>query len=277
MLTNEPVVRLVARETGAVDTALLTCADADGHAVLDVADRVGLGVLEPDEGKDHVVLCALRQVHVLGHDVGEQALVDFVVVVALFEADAENVALLDRLRLVVRGDFDHVIAALALGFQNFERLVGEVRGDDAVGDLVRKIGCGVRVAGVGQRRPVAVGAEAVRAAGADVGAGDGRKGLVRLNKVNLLVHLVERQAERRARGAEVQRAHEVVVERDVDDAGHGDEVHGVLAVTKAAEDRGDDVVRRDERNTDKADREIGVRALHGLLRCGHDCHNGTHK
>ena len=82
--------------------------------------------------------------------------------------------------------------------------------------------------------------------------------------------LRERGAERRARGAEVQRAHEVVVERDVDDAGDGDEVHGALAVTKAAEDRGDDVVRRDERNTDKADREIGERALHGLLRCGHD-------
>ena len=68
----------------------------------------------------------------------------------------------------------------------------------------------------------------------------------------------------------MQRAHEVVVERDVDDAGHGDEAHGTLAVAKAAEDRGDDVVRRDERNTDKADREIGERALHGLLRCGHD-------
>ena len=89
--------------------------------------------------------------------------------------------------------------------------------------------------------------------------------------------LRERGAERRARGAEAERPHEEEVQPDVHHAGRGDEVHGALAVTKAAEDRGDDVVRRDERNTDKADREIGERALHGLLRCGHDCHNGTHK
>ena len=164
MLTNEPVVRLAAREARAVDTALLTCADADGHAVLDVADRVGLGVLERDEREDHVVLCALRQILVLGNDIVQQALADLVVVVALLEADAENITLLDRLWLVVRIDLDHVIAALALGFQDLERFCGEIRGDDAVRDLVCEVGCGVRIAGIGQRRPVAVGAQAVRAA-----------------------------------------------------------------------------------------------------------------
>ena len=196
MLTHEPVVRLAAREARAVDAALLTCADADGHAVLDVADRVGLGVLKRDKREDHVVLRALRQILVLGNDVVQQALADLVVVVALLEADAENVALLDRLRLVVRVDLDHVIAALALGFQDFERFCGEIRGDDAVGDLVRKIGCGVRVAGVGQRRPVAVGAQAIRAACADVGAGNGRQLFVGIDKVHLLLNIGQRLSER---------------------------------------------------------------------------------
>ena len=79
------------------------------------------------------------------------------------------------------------------------------------------------VALVGERRPVAVGAEAVRAAGADVGAGDGRKGLVRPNKVNLLVHLVERQAERRSRG------------RDVLEARRGGQARGLLKLAHELE------------------------------------------
>ena len=142
------------------------------------------------------MLGALRQILVLGDDVGEQALVDLVVVVALLKADAENIALLDRLRLVVRVDFDNVIAALALGFENFERLVGEVRGDDAVRDLVCEVGGGVGVAGVGQRRPVAVGAQTVCAACADVGAGNGREFLIGIDEVHLLFNIGQRLAER---------------------------------------------------------------------------------
>ena len=63
---------------------------------------------------------------------------------------------------------------------------------------MRKIGCGVRVAGVGQRRPVAVGAQAIRAACADVGAGDGRQLLVGIDKVHLLLNIGQRLSERRA-------------------------------------------------------------------------------
>ena len=70
---------------------------------------------------------------------------------------------------------------------------------------------------------VAASHSSVRAAGADVGAGDGRKGLVRLNKVNLLVHLVERQAERRARG------------RDVLEARRGGQARGLLKLAHELE------------------------------------------
>ena len=40
MMAQEPVVRLVARQAGAVDAALLARTDADGLTVLDVADGV---------------------------------------------------------------------------------------------------------------------------------------------------------------------------------------------------------------------------------------------
>ena len=61
---------------------------------------------------------------------------------------------------------------------------------------MHKIGCSVRVAGVGQRRPVAVGAQAIRAACADVGAGDGRQLLVGIDEVHLLLNIGQRFAQR---------------------------------------------------------------------------------
>ena len=143
------------------------------------------------------MLCALRQILVLGNDVGEQALVNLVVVVALLKADAENVALLDRLWLVVRVDLDNVVAALALGLEDLEGLSGEVRRNDAVGNLVCEVGSGVCVTGVGQRRPVTVGAQTVSAARADVRTCDGRQLLVGVNKVHLLLNIGQRLAERR--------------------------------------------------------------------------------
>ena len=96
MAAEIPVVRLLSRQTGAVDAALLACAHADGLSVLDVADGVGLGVFERDEGKEHIALRTLGQAFIFGDDVLEQALIDFAVVVPLLKGDAENILLLQR-------------------------------------------------------------------------------------------------------------------------------------------------------------------------------------
>ena len=146
------------------------------------------------------MLRTLRQFLVVGDDVVQQGFADLIVVVALLKADAKNIALLDRLGDVVRVDLDDVVAALALGFQDLERLVRVARGDDAVRHLVREVACGVRVAHVGERRPVAVGAQAIRTARADVGARDRGQLVVSLDEVHLLFDIGQRFAERRARG-----------------------------------------------------------------------------
>ena len=96
MAAEIPVVRLLPRQTGAVDAALLARAHADGLSVLHIADGVGLGVFERDEGKEHIALCTLGQVFIFGDDVREQAFIDFAVVVPLLEGDAENILLLQR-------------------------------------------------------------------------------------------------------------------------------------------------------------------------------------
>ena len=69
MLTQIPVVSFLPGETGAVNTALLSCADSDRLPVLDVADGVGLGVFERDKRNDHVDLCLFRQIFIFGDNI----------------------------------------------------------------------------------------------------------------------------------------------------------------------------------------------------------------
>ena len=189
-----------------MDAALLARAHADGLAVLGVADGVRLGVFERDERNDHVALRVIGKRLIFGDDVRKQRLVDLAVVASLLEGHAEDLLLLLRGGNVGGGNLHDVVLAALFCLQDGERLLTERGGDDAVGDFALEILGGGGVALVGERGPVAVGAEAVRAAGADIGAGDGRKGRVRLDKIDLFVHLVERQAERRARGGNVLEA-----------------------------------------------------------------------
>ena len=115
MLAQPPDIRLVARQAGAVDAALLAGPHADGHAVLHIAHGVGLGVLQGDEGQEHVVLGLLGQNLVLGDDVLEHLLVDVQAVVALLEGDAVDIPALDGGGLIAGVDLHHVVAPLALG------------------------------------------------------------------------------------------------------------------------------------------------------------------
>ena len=177
-----------------MDAALLAGADADGLAVLDIAHRVGLRVLERDESDDHVDLGRLGNLLVLRHDVGEQGLVDLVVVAALLKGDAEDVLGLLGGRHVVGVDLDDVVLAGLLGLEDLKSLVGIAGSDDAVGNLALEVAGHVGVAGVGQGHPVAVGAQAVGTAGADVGAGDGGELAGLVDEVHLAVGLAERRA-----------------------------------------------------------------------------------
>ena len=135
MLAQPPGIRLASGQPGAVDAALLACAHADGHPVLHIAHRVGLGVLQGDEGEQHVVLGGLGQLLIGGDDVFQHGLADGQIVVALLKDNAEDAPALHRGGGVAGVDLHHVVAALALGLQNLQRLLGVVRGDDAVGHL----------------------------------------------------------------------------------------------------------------------------------------------
>ena len=73
----------------------------------------------------------------------------------------------------------------------------------------------------------------------------------------------------------MQRAHEEIVQGDVGDAGHRDEIHGAFGVPQPPKDGADDVIGGDEGDAHKTDGEIVHRTCHRCLRGGHDGHDGT--
>lgn len=170
-LAQPPRRDLLRRELDAVDARLLARADADDLAAHREADGVGLRVFGRNRRQHEVAL------RVAGHgpardrvhrDVGLGALAR---VARLGEADAVDLAVLERRRRVRRVDLDaHELAAL-LGGEDLQRVGVEARRDDAVRDLALEHERGRGVDDVRERHEVAKGAERVRLARADVPAG----------------------------------------------------------------------------------------------------------
>ena len=191
-----PVVGLLACQTGAVDAALLAGTHADGLAACGVADAVGLGVFQGDEGNDEVALLLLGHGLVLSDPVGQHGVgVDGQLVAALLEGDAVDLLVLHGVRLVGRVDGDHVVIALLLSGEDGQCLRLIARGDDAVRYFVLDELCSRHIADVGEGDPVAEGGHPVRTAGAGISTGQRRKLHVRGDVVHLPLHLAQRQTE----------------------------------------------------------------------------------
>lgn len=196
VLTEPPDVGLVACESGAVNAALLSGADTDSLAVLDVADGVALGIFERDEGDAEVALGGFGERLVACGDIVEELAarkVDFVA--SLFEGDAIDLLVLDGSRAVVWINAEHDIGALTFLAQDGERLVCVSRGDDAVAHFALDEQGGRLVAGVAQGDEVAVRRHAVSPPCAGIGSSDGRKvfGDV-VDEVDLAQCVAQRQA-----------------------------------------------------------------------------------
>ena len=188
-LAEIPVVRLLSGKACAVDTGLLSCADADSLPVDSVADGVGLGVLQGDQGHQKVLLRLFRDVLVLGDDVVQHRHVDVQLVSALLEGDAEDLLALHRIRTVSRVDLDHVVVSVLFLLQDLQCLRLISRSDHAVGDLALDQLRGGDVAGIRQGNEVAEAGHTVRAAGTGIGAGQRAQFAGILDPVDLLQNI----------------------------------------------------------------------------------------
>ena len=169
-----PCVRLACRQSGAVDTGLLSGTYADALSVHSEADGVGLGIFQCDQSDDQVDLRIFRDLLVLGHYVFEQAFIDFNVIVPLLEGDAEHLPALLFLRLILRVDGDDVVAALLLSLQDLQGFVRVTRGDDAIRDLSLDDVRRRRIAHIRQSDEITEGAQTVRTTGTGISTGQRR-------------------------------------------------------------------------------------------------------
>ena len=195
MLAQPPDVSLVARETSAMDAALLTSADAYRLSVLHVAYRVALRIFQCYQRYDEVATRLLAECLVLCGDVLEESgVVQTYLVASLFKGDAEALLRLHRCRNIVRVYLYHVISALALLTQYLQRLLGKVGSNHAVAHLTLQQRSHSSVAGVAQRNEVAIRTHAVGTAGTGIGTCYRREfHLHVVHEVNLLQRVAQGQ------------------------------------------------------------------------------------
>mmetsp|Transcript_50236 Transcript_50236/g.106739 ORF Transcript_50236/g.106739 Transcript_50236/m.106739 type:complete len:411 (+) Transcript_50236:326-1558(+) len=175
--SQPPSGHLPARKLNAINSALLTGTDANHHAVLGVADRVGLGVLDGDHAQDHVELGLLREVLFRRGDLLQEAHVADLVVPLLHEADAASHSELHVRELEVVVRLQHDEFAALLGLQNLQGLRLEARSDDTIRDLNLEDAGGGHIDLVGDSHEVAERAQGVGISRSHIGSRDIRQWL----------------------------------------------------------------------------------------------------
>ena len=195
VLTKPPDVGLVASQTGAMDTALLTGTNTDGLTILNIAYAIALGVLQRNEGDNQVTSGLLGEGLVLCGDILKQCGIGKVYLVAsLLEGDAEAVLALDGSRSVLGVNLDDIVCTLALCLQHLESLWGVTRSDNTVAHLTVDKTSSSLIAHIAQGNEIAIRTHAVSTTGTGIGRcyrSEWQRSIV--DKINLLQGVAQRQ------------------------------------------------------------------------------------
>ena len=203
MLPQIPAIGLIARQARAVDARLLARAHADGLAAQRIAHGIRLRVFERNQRDQQIAHGAVGNLFVGRGPVFQHGGLQLDVVVPLLEGDAIAHLALQRSGPVSGIDLHHVVSALALVFEDFQRFRFVAGRDDPIRYLAGdQLGRG-HIAGVAQGDVIAEGGHAVRAARARIRAGERRKRVALWHKIDLAQRFIQFHADRRARGAHV--------------------------------------------------------------------------
>mmetsp|Transcript_68402 Transcript_68402/g.160388 ORF Transcript_68402/g.160388 Transcript_68402/m.160388 type:complete len:462 (+) Transcript_68402:65-1450(+) len=173
-----PSRHLATRQLDAVDAALLACTDADHHAILAVADRVGLGILDGDGSQDEVLLGLVWDGLAGGNNLCEFRSIEDGIVALLHEAHTPDHSILEIavLEACISLQDDELAALLRL--EGLQRLRDEGRSDDTITDLDLQNHCCGHVHLVRDGNEIAKGAHRVSIPGTHVGCCNIRELLV---------------------------------------------------------------------------------------------------
>ncbi len=186
-----------------MNTGLLTCSDTDSLTVLNVANTVGLGVLQGDKGNYQVALFVLGNILIVGNDTVKQTVGNVQLVSSLLERHAVDLLPLDLRRCVAVVDPDNVVSTLSLAFENFQSLRFIAGSDNAVRYLALYHLSGGYVAYVRKSDKVTVGGHSVRASRSCISAGKGGKLAQIVHPVYLFQRVGKRKSHSRTRRGNV--------------------------------------------------------------------------
>ena len=158
-----------------MNSGLLTGAHTNGLSVLYVAYGIGLGILQDDQRNLQIPPGLLRQLLVLGYDIGNQRIINGQFLPSLFKGYAVNLLMLQGSRHKLRIDLDHVVISFFLLCQDIKSLLGISRSDHAIGNLSLDQHGGIPVAHIRQRDKIPKGRHPVCPPGSGIGTGQRRK------------------------------------------------------------------------------------------------------
>ena len=162
MLTQPPNIGFVACQSRAMDTTLLSGADADCLSVFDITHRVALRVFQNDECDDQIPFGFGRKRFVpCGYIVKQRGIIEPYVIAMLFESDTKHLLAFNRIRLIVRINLDDIIGSFTFVLQYFESFWSEIRCYHAVGHLAFDECCRDGITRIAQRNEVSVTAHTI--------------------------------------------------------------------------------------------------------------------
>ncbi|KAI6770355.1 hypothetical protein HG530_004984 [Fusarium avenaceum] len=207
---HPPVIGLVTSKSGAVNSGLLASSKTNDLAVVGVAHRVALGVLQSDGRNGQVTSSALGERRsVLGCDDCVEVLRSNLDIVAvLLEVDAVDGAGLGSRGVVLGVDLKDQVSATLLLLEDLKSSILVAGGNDTVRDLLGDdTGCR-NVDNVAKSNHVAEAAHAIGTSGTSVCLSKCRliDALNIVDKVYLLLIFSERQANSRTSGRDVLEA-----------------------------------------------------------------------
>ena len=173
VLTKVPGADLASRELDTVNTALLSCTNADHHTILGKADRVTLSVLDANRGHDHVANGALGQVLVGSHGLLHVLLGDDDVIPLLREGHAIDLTVLNGTGVVSRSGLENDELTALLLLEDLKSGGSVAGSNDTIAHLLLKNKGSVLIDFVGNGGEITKGAHGIGIAGTEVGKGNG--------------------------------------------------------------------------------------------------------
>ena len=169
-----PYISLVASQTSAMYTGLLSSTNTNSLTVLGIANRVGLSVLQGNQGDKQISLGCFVNNLILSRNVLQTFLIQLYSVPLLLKGNAEYFLLLQLSRLIGLVHLQYQIGALALALENLQSLWRIGWSNNTIRNLTSQEGGCLSITLIRQSYKITIGGHAVSATSSNISSSNRR-------------------------------------------------------------------------------------------------------